>query len=255
MGIIRLNKHFGRPRHRRIWDKSLNLKDILFYAGITILGIVLLLVVIGIPYMIGKASVNCAAPIESQSNETAQVESAISLTKSSAQSPSKQANATIDTKPKVNKSTQTKTPKPKTVQYDETTNYLRTDPRVATKYTNIELDLLSFNHSLRGTNWGTINRINLSLGNKQSQIIIPYNLKIKIYTIGESASDWWDDEINLRKHLNIIPPNSVKSLDLKVHISFSDVNKNKKIMFYLFDEVGKQMAKYSEEIKITNSTK
>ena len=109
---------------------------------------------------------------------------------------------------------------------------------------------MDFTYDMRGSDWGTIDTVKIMITNNQDQIIIPYTLKMKIYNVGDYASDWWDDEVNLRDHLNIIIPGGYKIIELDTHVSFSESGTKKRFGVYLFDEVGKSMTSRVKEVSI-----
>ncbi|MBU0461449.1 MAG: hypothetical protein KJ574_02575 [Nanoarchaeota archaeon] len=273
MSIKGINRGFTVRRHEYsgILDRSITVKDILKYAGYGLLFLAVLFIIVLIPFMIGRASVNCdckATGSENSLNRTAQVTAATALIdQAAANSDDSDTDANHnstsiseedtpieeDTSDEENEDAETQDILNETVEetYDENARYLRTDPRVATTYNDVDIDLLSYEYEIRGMDWGTIDKVKIIMTNNQDKLVLPYTLKLKIYNVGDHPSDWWDDEVNLRDQLNIITPDGYKIVELTTHVSFSNLNDKKRFSLYLFDEVGKEMSSRVKEIEIS----
>lgn len=262
MSIKGLKTNFGQkpyypPKRNNILEKTITVKDLLLYAGYGLGVIVLLFIIVLIPFMIGRASVDCnSLCTESSLNKTAKVSAATSLINEIAEESEEEAETetveeeVVEEEPEEEPEEEVVEEEVEEEEYDENARYLRTDPRVATSYSDIDIDLLDFDYEMRGADWGTISNVKIIITNNQQKIVIPYTLKMKIYNVGDSASDWWDDEINLRDHLNIIVPGGYKQLTLDSHVSFSETDVKKRLSIHLFDEVGKSMGSRVKEIEI-----
>jgi len=263
MGIKKLNRNFVAPRKYHgpgFMYKTITVKDLLLYILLGIISLALLFVIIVIPFMVGRASVDCNATLpQEDENKSLKIDAATALINEVANQSEETEEEEIEEEIEDEVTVEEEPPEEEVEEeieeeteeeYDEDARYLRTDERVATAYTDVEIDMLEFDDEIRGLDWGTINEMKIIITNNQDRIIIPYTLKMKIYNVGDHASDWWDDEVNLRDHLNIIAPDGYKILELDVHVSFSELDEKKRLALYLFDEVGKQMGSKIKEIEI-----
>jgi hypothetical protein len=244
-------------RKRSVLDKSISLRDVLIYGGMALLVLAAVALIIVIPFMIGRASVSCPSPTINKSEKvtaaTALIANAADIDEEEQEEIVEEIEEEIEEEPIEEEVVEEieEEVEEETEEYDESIKYLRTDPRVATSYNDVDIDLLDYDYEMRGADWGTINTVKVIITNNQDKIIIPYSLKMKIYNQGDAANNWFDDEKSLRDDLNIIAPGDYKIVELDVHVSFSDIGLEKRFGIYLFDEVGKEMTGRVKEITIS----
>lgn len=247
MSLSGVKPHFRNTHRRSVLDKSISLRDIVIYGGIALLVLAAVFLMIIIPFMIGRASVSCPSPVV---NRTEKVNAAIALIDGIAEESKVKQEAIVEPEKVPIEEEITKIVKEPAEEYNESQRYLRTDPRVAISYNDVDVDLLDYDYEMRGADWGTINKVKVIITNNQDKIVIPYTLKMQIFNKGESANNWYDDEKSLRDDINIIAPGDYKIIELDTHVSFSDVGIEKRFGIYIFDEVGKEMTGRVKEITI-----
>ena len=245
---IKHPKYRIHTRNRNILEKNIKIGELLKYVGYGLGGLALFFIIVMVPFLLGRASVSCDQPVVSLDSKP--LPSVIDAAAEAAPAaPATPSPAAEETAPLVEEQTPLVAEQPEEA-IDPSGTYLRNDPRVATTYTDVDINLIDYKYEKRGADWGTITSLTVEIKNNQPKIIIPYSVKTKIYDKYSAPNDWWDDESSVRDKLNIVVPFGSVQITIDTHITFSNFDTAKKVELYLFDEVGKQMSKKVEEITI-----
>ena len=241
---IKHPKYRIHTRNRNILEKNITVGQLLRYGGYGLAGLALFFIVVMVPFLLGRASVECSQQVVELDSKPLP-----SLIEKAADSDPAPVQAIEEETPLLEEETPL-TPEVPSEDINLDGVYLRNDPRVATTYNAVDIRLVDFTYEDRGADWGTITSLTIEINNDQPKIIIPYTVKTKLYNKYSVPSDWWDDESSVRNKLNIVVPFGSAEITIDTHITFSDFDTAKKIELYLFDEVGKQMAESVDEITV-----
>jgi cytoskeletal protein RodZ len=103
-------------------------------------------------------------------------------------------------------------------------------------YTLVDVSATNFNKELKGDNWGSITALKLTITNNEPCTIInPTKIKIKLNPKGK-GSVWWDDDLFLPDSFKHMLPGTTVSEILPIHVTYSDIYSEKDFRLTVFDD-------------------
>lgn len=217
----------ARRKVRHVLEKQVTIGHILKVLSIFLLVILCFGIIFGIPYQLGKASVDCSVPQATSSGAKVTTKTA---------EPVKVEEDLAKKEELVDQKVEEDAP----IETSSNTNSGEVD------YDDVTITYESINFDKRGDDWGTIKEIKITIDNKASSVIDLETLRMQVYNVGDSKPEWEEFDIILAP----IQKGMVITTSIPVHSSVSDLDKDKNIILEIRDEDNKIIKELTEKVDL-----
>ncbi|RME77705.1 hypothetical protein D6774_03505 [Candidatus Woesearchaeota archaeon] len=226
---------------RHVLEKQITIGSLLRSLGVALLVILCLGIIFGVPYQLGKASVDCATTSSDKSDVSTDASSKTSSAKNTKNTMKEQEKNKQEDKVVAEESLgESDKSSSSQESVSETSGLSSID------YDDVSFSLEDITFDKRGEDWGTIREVSILIENQASAPIDIAQLRMRVYGDGESVPEWEDFDVVLAPIEKGIT--TVKTIP--VHYSLTDISQEKTLIIELRDDDNNIMGEITQSVSL-----